>query len=92
MGISVGFLTGSTGSRYINKDLSDLNNTATQTEQFRQVIWKTHLRMGVRYSLDKWEFGLYPNYSVTLNNILKTDKVFQRYQNFGILVGAYYKF
>jgi len=90
-GVSVGFLTGSKGSRYINKDLSGLVAAANQTEQFRSVIWKAHFRVGVRYSMEKWEIGLYPRYSVTLNNILKTDQVLQRYQSLGVMMGVYYK-
>ncbi len=91
-GFSVGFLTGSRGSRYVNKKVSGLVSPENQTEQFKRVIWKTHLRIGVRYSFKDWDLGVYPHYSVTLNNILKTDDVFQRYQSFGVMLGGYYKF
>ena len=91
-GVSVGFLSGSRGSRYIDKSLGGLVEQSTALEQFNKVIWKAHFRVGVRYSLNNWDIGLYPHYSYTLNNVLNSDKVDQRYGNLGISLGVYYKF
>ena len=91
-GVSVGFLSGSRGSRYIDKNLRGLVEPSASLEQFNKVIWKAHLRVGVRYVFEKWDLGLYPHYSYTLNNVLNSTKVDQRYGNFGVSIGAYYRF
>ena len=91
-GVSIGFLSGSKGSRYIDKNLSGLVEPAVSLEQFNKVIWKAHFRVGVRYSFDKLDIGVYPHYSYTLNNVLNSQRVDQRFGNFGASIGAYYKF
>ena len=90
-GVSIGFLSGSRGSRYIDKSLTGLVDQANSAEQLNKVIWKAHFRVGVRYSMHKWDVGIYPHYSYTLNNVLKSTKVDQRYGNLGISLGVYYK-
>jgi hypothetical protein len=91
-GVSIGFLSGSSGSRYIDKSLSGLVDPAISLEQFNKVVWKVHFRVGVRYSFDKLDIGVYPHYSYTLNNVLNSNKVDQRYGNLGLSFGVYYKF
>ena len=91
-GISIGFLSGSRGSRYIDKNLSGLVSSTNTLEQFNKVIWKAHFRVGVRYSLEKLDVGLYPHYSYTLNNVLNFTKVDQRFSNLELSLGVYYKF
>lgn len=90
-GVSIGFLSGSKGSRYIDKSLARLVDEANIVEQFDKVIWKAHFRVGVRYSMNKWDVGIYPHYSYTLNNVLISSKVDQRYGNLGLSLGVYYK-
>lgn len=90
-GVSIGFLSGSRGSRYINKSLEGLVEQSSSLEQFNKVIWKAHFRVGVRYSMQKCDVGIYPHYSYTLNNVLNSTKVDQRYGNLGVSLGVYYK-
>jgi len=90
-GVSIGILSGSRGSRYIDKSLTALVDPSSSLEQFNKIIWKAHFRVGVRYSLQNWEIGLYPHYSYTLNNVLNSKKVDQRFGNLGLSLGVYYK-
>ena len=89
-GVAFGFLTGVTGSQYINKTMSSLSGN--NVEQFNKVLYNAVLRTGVRFALSQnMEVGIYPTIRYTLNSVIREDITRQRYFGYGLQIGLSYR-
>ncbi len=92
-GFAVGFLTATNGARYINTNVDGLLSNEAAAEQFQQVIFSAMLRSGVRFALaPRWEASVYPTLRYSLNSVVKTEGINQKYLGYGLQVGLSYRF
>lgn len=92
-GASIGILSGTTGSTYIDYNLDYPLSHEEHKNQFTQLNYYFILRAGVGYKLGRnWMLGLYPDLRFGLNSVLKNEAINQRYNRFGLTLGVYYQF
>jgi hypothetical protein len=92
-GLSLGILTGTKGSYYINPELDGLASPEFQTDQFRKYNISGMLRAGVRYRISpQLQTAFYPTIRSTFTNVLNNNDTSQRYWGYGLSVGLVYEF
>jgi len=90
-GFALGFLTQTSGTKYINNNLTGLSELGV--EQYNKLLFSVMLRTGIRFEImPRWEAGLYPSLRYTLNSAVKTEGIKQRYFSYGLNLGLSYRF
>ena len=92
-GISMGFLTYTSGSRYIRQDETGIYSAAEHQEQFNSIHWMLNMRAGVFYRFSpQWKAGLQPGFRYSLNSVFRDKAINQKYFALGVTAGVYYRF
>jgi hypothetical protein len=90
-GFALGFLTQTSGSKYINNNLTGLSEGGV--EQYNKLLFSVMLRTGLRFEImPRWEASIYPSVRYTLNSVLQNEAIKQRYFSYGINLGLSYRF
>lgn len=92
VGGSIGILTGTSGSVYINNRVDGLQTAGAHRTQFRQYNGALLLRTGVRYALSpEIQATLYPTFRYGVTNAFKSDAIRQKYWGYGLTFGLRYR-